>query len=220
MAKIYSLSAEARKRSGTSALKKMRLEGLIPSIVYGRGFENQNLKVNAREFSQLISRNASENILVNLEVKNQSPQLAFIQDIHHHTVTGEILHADFLAIDKNTEITAQVAIFLEGDPIGVHKGGLLSQQIHSLEIKCLPDYLPESISASIDHLDIDDYLYLKDIQLPDNVNTSSQSNLIIAVVAKMRATVSEESASGSEEQSSPSDSAPKEEEAKSENSDS
>ena len=192
MAKIHSLSAEERKRSGSGALKQMRKEGLIPSVIYGKTSENINLKVNGREFSYLIEQSVSENILVNLEIKEKGQQLAFIQDIHHHPVNGKILHADFLAIDEKTEITAQLPIVLKGEPAGVKKGGLLNQQIHTLEIKCLPTHLPESLFANVDHLEIDEILSLKDIEFPEGVLCSAQPSLIIASVVKMKAVLSEE----------------------------
>ena len=62
MAKTQSLKAEDRKRTGTGLLKRMRREGFVPSVVYGGGSENRNVKVKAKEFRDLLAHSASANI--------------------------------------------------------------------------------------------------------------------------------------------------------------
>jgi large subunit ribosomal protein L25 len=52
MSKTTTLKAAPRLRSGSGKLKQMRREGWLPSVVYGRGVENENLKVDAKTFSE------------------------------------------------------------------------------------------------------------------------------------------------------------------------
>lgn len=47
MAKKITLKAAPRARTGSGLLKQMRREGWLPSVMYGRGAENKNLKVDA-----------------------------------------------------------------------------------------------------------------------------------------------------------------------------
>ena len=98
MAKTQSLKAEDRKRTGTGMLKRMRREGFIPSIVYGGGSENRNVKVRSKEFRDMLARSASANIIVDLELEGGKNQLAFVKDLQHDPLSGSILHADFLAV--------------------------------------------------------------------------------------------------------------------------
>jgi large subunit ribosomal protein L25 len=48
MAKTQTLKAETRNRTGSGVLKQMRREGYIPSVVYGKGSETINIKVNTK----------------------------------------------------------------------------------------------------------------------------------------------------------------------------
>ena len=68
MAKTQTLKAETRNRTGSGVLKQMRREGYIPSVVYGKGSENINIKVNTKALTDMLARSASESILVDLEV--------------------------------------------------------------------------------------------------------------------------------------------------------
>jgi large subunit ribosomal protein L25 len=55
MAKKTSLQAAPRARTGSGRLNQMRREGWIPSVIYGRGTENINLKVDKPKPSRTSS---------------------------------------------------------------------------------------------------------------------------------------------------------------------
>ena len=186
MAKPKTLKAEERARTGSGVLKQMRREGFIPSVIYGGGSENKNVKVHGKTFSDMLHNAASDSILVNLEVEGGGAQLAFLQDVQHNRLTSEILHIDFLAVDEKTEITANLPLELEGEPAGVKAGGLLEQMLHSLEIQCLPKDLPEQITTDVTALEVGDALHIGEITFPDGVAPTLNEDVVVAVVAKAR----------------------------------
>ena len=163
MAKKTTLQAAPRARSGTGRLKQMRREGWVPSVIYGKGTENINLKVDAKTFADLLAHSSSENILVNLEIEGHGTRLAFLQSIQHDSLSGKTLHADFRSIDENTAITAHIPTHLNGESAGVKAGGLIEQYVHAIEITCLPNDLPESIEVDISALQIGDSLHIGEI---------------------------------------------------------
>ena len=193
MAKPQTLKAEERARTGSGVLKQMRREGFIPSVIYGGGSENQNVKVDSKTFTDMLNHAVSDSILVNLEVEGGKAQLAFLQDVQHNRLTNEILHVDFLAVDEKTEITANLPLELTGEPSGVKAGGLLEQMLHSLEVRCLPKDLPEQIETDVAHLEIGDALNVGEITFPDGVAPTLGDDVVVALVAKTRvAAVAEE----------------------------
>ena len=199
MAKPQTLKAEERARTGSGVLKQMRREGFIPSVIYGGGTENKNVKVHAKTFSDMLNHAASDSILVNLEVEDGGTQLAFLQDVQHDRLSNEILHVDFLAVDEKTEITANLPLELEGEAKGVKAGGLLEQMLHSLEVRCLPKDLPEHISTDVTHLKVGDALHVGEVTFPEGVEPTLNSDVVVALVAKTRAAKSGE-ASGAEDE--------------------
>jgi len=184
MANKQSLKAAVRARTGSGRLNQMRREGWLPSVIYGRGTENQNLKVHAKTFSELLAKSSSENILVNLDIEGSGTRLAFLQAVHHDSLSGKPLHADFLAIDENTPITAHIPAHLVGEAIGVKAGGLLEQYIHAIEITCLPNDLPETLEFDVTQLEEGDSLHISDVTFPPGVRTTHAPNVVIAHVGK------------------------------------
>jgi len=194
MAKKTSLKAAPRARSGSGRLKQMRREGWLPSVIYGRGTEAKNLKVDAKTFTELLAHSSSENILINLNVEGEGTLLAFLQSIQHDPITGSALHADFLAIDDKTEITAHIPAHLNGEPAGVKLGGILEQYVHAIEITCLPNDLPETIEIDVSGLGEGASLHISDIAFPKGVRPTHAGEVVIAHIGKTGAAVSEEAA--------------------------
>jgi large subunit ribosomal protein L25 len=186
MSTTHTLKAEPRKRTGSGVLNQMRREGYVPSVVYGGGTDNQNVKVNEKAFRDLLAQSASENILVNLELGGGGSQSAFLKAVQHHPLTGRVLHIDFLAIDQNTEITASIPVELTGEAIGAKEGGLLEQLLHSVEIVSLPKDLPEVIEAAVDHLEVGAALHVGEVAWPDGVKPTVGEDVVVALVAKAR----------------------------------
>ncbi|MGC4016747.1 MAG: 50S ribosomal protein L25 [Luteolibacter sp.] len=179
MATKQTLKAAQRARTGSGRLNQMRKEGWLPSVIYGRNTENLNLKVDAKTFAELLAHSSSDNILVNLEVEGQGTRLAFLQSIQHDAISGAALHADFLAIDEKTEITAKVPVHLNGEPAGVKAGGVLEQYIHTLEIHCLPNDLPDTIEVDITSLALGASLHISELPLAKGVKATHAGDVVV-----------------------------------------
>ena len=200
MAKTHTLKAEDRKRTGTGMLKRMRREGFIPSVVYGGGSETRNVKISAKDFRDMIGASASANVLVDLELDGGGQQLAFVKDLQHDPLSGNILHADFLAINEATEITAQIPVVLNGEALGVKLGGQLEQLLYTIEIKCLPKDLPETIEGDVSDLDVGDALHVGGMQWTEGVSPTLGEDVVVALAAKARIVlIDEEEETGEDE---------------------
>ena len=195
MAQKHTLKAEPRARTGSGLLKQMRREGWLPSVIYGKGSENRNLKVDAKAFHELLAHSTSENILINLEVGSEAKILAFLQDVQHDPLTGDPLHADFRAVDEKTEITAHVPVHLTGEAAGVKAGGLLEQMLHALDVRCAASALPEELSFDVTNLEEGGSLHIGDVKFPDGVTPLYTADVVIAHVGKSAAATSEAAAS-------------------------
>ena len=187
MSQKTNLKAAIRNRTGSGRLNQMRKEGWLPSVMYGLGKENKNLKVDLRTFVDVLAHSTSENILVNLDIEGAGQSLAFLQAVQHHSITGAPIHADFRAIDENTEIVAHVPLHLDGEPVGVKNGGgVLEHIVHSLEIRCLPNDLPSLLHADVTSLEIGDSLHISELKLPAGVVATHAGTVVVAHLGKPR----------------------------------
>ncbi len=191
MAKTLSLKAATRKRTGSGVLKQMRRDGELPSVVYGKGSENVNIKVNTKELTDLLAHSSSTSILIDLEIDGGSPLTAFLQSTQKNPLSGHLVHADFLAVTKGMKISASIPVELHGEPAGVKSVGIIEQLIRDLEISCSPKDLPERIEASIESLEVGDSLSIGDLDLPEGVEVSLASDVLVAIVNESRVTKSE-----------------------------
>ncbi len=194
MAKKTNLKAALRKRTGSGPLNQMRREGWIPSVIYGRGVSNLNLKVDAKTFQELLAHSTSESIVVNLQIEGEATRLAFVQSIQHDPISGSVLHADFRSIDEKTEITAHIPTHLHGESAGVKAGGVVEQYVHAIEITCLPNDLPEMIEVDISSLEVGSSLHIGELKLPAGVRATHAADVVVVHIGAPGAALSEAAA--------------------------
>src|SRR6516225_6116054 len=105
--KSVPLNAFPRSLARRAGAKKLRSSGRIPAVIYGRQAQPQNLEVNAKEMEDLIHHSISENMLVDLAVKDDArpKRLALVQEVQHHQLSGEVLHVDFHEVAENEKVT-------------------------------------------------------------------------------------------------------------------
>ena len=184
MAKKTSLKAAPRARTGSGRLNQMRREGWLPSVIYGRGAENKNLKVDSKSFNEVLAHSSSDNIIINLDIEGEGTRLAFLQAIQHDPISGIPVHADFLAIDEKTEITAHIPAHVHGEAPGVKSGGVIEQYVHALEITCLPDDLPEVLDLDVSGLQLGDSLHLGEIKYPKGVRPTHAADVVVIHIGR------------------------------------
>jgi len=174
----------------------MRREGYLPSVVYGKGSENVNIKISTKALTDMLAHSASESILVDLEIDGGSAQTAFLQSTQHNPLSGALVHADFLAVTEGMKISASIPVEVHGEPVGVKAGGIIEQLIRDLEISCSPKDLPERIDANIEHLAVGDSITIGDLALPDGVEPTLASDVLVAIVNESRVTKSADEEGG------------------------
>src|SRR5712691_1614090 len=179
MAKQVKLSATRRTGTGRSAVRKIKAQGAVPAIIYGGKNKPEALQVSRRDISLMLSHASGENILVELEIEGEkSGRLALVQEVQHSPLGGEVLHVDFHAVSMDEMIEADVPLEASGIPTGVKTfGGLLEQNLRSLEIECLPRDLPDVITVDVSHLNIGDAIHVREVPLPPGVTTRVPADL-------------------------------------------
>jgi large subunit ribosomal protein L25 len=157
-------------------------------VIYGAKDAATNLEVDKRDIENLLAHAVSENILVQLEIKDgekTTNRLSLIQEVQHHPVRGEIIHVDFHAVSMNEEIDAEVVLEPTGEPVGVKTfGGLLQQSMRLLPIRCLPQDLPEIIVVDVSALNIGESIHVRDIKLPAGVTAVPDEDLTVFLVSE------------------------------------
>jgi large subunit ribosomal protein L25 len=177
------LEAKPRDLSGKGPSRRLRSEGLIPAVVYGRHFEKPtHIAVDPIGIRKAIATPHKFNTLISLKVAGQE-QLVLLKDYQQDPVTREILHADFIGVKENEKVKVKVPLVLTGKAAGVLEGGILSQSRRDMEVWALPNSIPEKIEADVSHLKIAAAMHVNEVKLPAGVELKTTVNYTIAVVS-------------------------------------
>ena len=188
--KSVPLNAFPRSLARRSGAKKLRTEGRIPAVIYGRQNKPQNVEVNAREMGDLILHSVSENLLVDLAVKDDSTpkRLALVQEVQHHPLSGKVLHVDFHEVSPTEKVTIMVPVETVGEAAGVkNSGGVLEHVLFKLKVRALPKDLPEQIVIDVTNLELNKTIHIGEVKAPEGVEIMGGKNIPVVSVAVPRA---------------------------------
>lgn len=155
------LQATERKDTPRSELKKMRKIGNIPAVIYGAKVESKPVFISSADLTKTI-RAVGRNGVISLDVGG-TKQDVILSDYQEEPLKKEIIHVDFLAVDKSSKITVEVRLALVGEALGVKDGGMLQQPLHQLSVTTTPDNIPPQIEVDVANLQVGETLYVKDI---------------------------------------------------------
>ncbi|MGH8933365.1 MAG: 50S ribosomal protein L25/general stress protein Ctc [Egibacteraceae bacterium] len=183
MAKQIALAAQPRAESGKGEARRLRRAGRVPAIAYGVGVSPTALSVDALELYHVLHTGAGTNAVISLGIDGGS-QLVLAREIQRHPVRREILHVDFVAVQRDVKVEVDIPILLQGEAPGAEEGGVVSQELYSVRVRVLPMEVPEQIMADVSDLQIGDVRRLEDLQLPAGVELlDDPERAVVSVVS-------------------------------------
>ncbi|MFB2924120.1 MULTISPECIES: 50S ribosomal protein L25/general stress protein Ctc [Aerosakkonema] len=182
------LTVECQKRPENSKPNSLRRNGQIPAVLYGHnGSESVSLAVNAKTVELLLKKASINNTLINLNVTDLpwSGQ-TILREVQSHPAKGHIYHVSFFSVAAHGNIEVKVPLYFVGESKGVKlRGGMLDTVISSLQVKCLPDSIPEKIDVDVTNLDIGDAIHINELTLPPGVSAVVETNeVVVSVLAQ------------------------------------
>jgi large subunit ribosomal protein L25 len=178
------LQAKERKEFRHSALRKIRDNGNIPAIIYGAKVENKPVFVSSADLTKTI-RTVGRNGVISLDVDGSKFDVV-LTDYQEDSFKKEILHVDFLAVDKSSKINVEVRLVLVGEAVGVKDGGVLQQSIHQLSITSTPDHIPQQIEVDISNLQVGETVLAGDIPSAGTFSINHEDEEVVASILPPR----------------------------------
>ncbi|WNZ59769.1 50S ribosomal protein L25/general stress protein Ctc [Myxococcus sp. MxC21-1] len=177
------LEAKPREGSGKGVARRLRAEGLIPAVVYGKHLEKPvHISVNPKAVRQAINTPHKFNTLIQIKVEGGDRQV-LLKDYQMDPVTRAILHADFLDVRPTDKVKVNVPLVLSGRAQGVADGGLLTQARREIEVWSLPGAIPEKLEVDVTPMKIAEVLHINDLKLPEGVSVKTNVNYTLAVIS-------------------------------------
>lgn len=194
MSKII-LKAEPRSITGKQ-VRQLRRQGKLPAIIYGHKIDPKSITLDLRDATKVLST-VSSSSLVTVELDGKEyPSLVRERQIDF--IVGTLKHVDFQTVSLSEKIRTSVTIRFEGEaPALKDQDAILSSGINSIEIEAYPQDLPEGFTVDISTLNaIGDSLYVKDIDVPENVEILSNPEELVVIVSSSFTAEEEEEVEG------------------------
>ena len=191
------MTVQRRPVTGTRPVRRLRDEGLVPGVVYGRDTEPLPIAVKARELVKLLHSKSGERALVTLRLDDSTSweKPALVKAIQHDPVDGHVLHVDFHAIVLTERLRVKVPVLLKGEPVGVkQEGGILEHFLREVEVECLPTEIPVSVEVDVSAMKIGETVHVRNLTPPKNAKITSDADGVITSIQKPKEEKPEEAA--------------------------
>ncbi len=182
------LEVARRDQTGKRRMRRMRAGGDIPAVLYGHGQENITLSIPAEQLAAAIRHGARM-----VDLTGAVSESALIRDIQWDTFATDVLHVDLTRVDKSELVEVTLAIELRGVAPGIRAGGVVQQPLHEVEIECPAGSIPENIEVNINHLELDQAIHARELELPEKAKLLTPEEQIV-VQCVMPTVVEEEEA--------------------------
>jgi len=196
---IMNLKATLRETVGNGPSRALRREGKVPAILYGPNTEPVKLTIDKLDLEPIFKSGAVAQKLLKLDIDGADGTTnVMVKEIQKHPVSHNLLHLDFYRVSMDQKIKVMVPVVTTGKCAGVEIGGMLQIIRRELEVFCLPDQIPETITVDITDMDIGDSLHVEDLELEGDVEVSAEVNFTILTILSPKA--EEEEVEGEEEE--------------------
>lgn len=178
------ISASVRNTSGKGPMRQLRMKGMTPAVVYGRGAEAQKLQLDSKTLMAQLLEFYRKNTIVTLKVDGASEKTVMVGEVQTDPVRDTLIHVDFCEIDLQKERAFNVPLTLTGSAKGVDLGGLLTAHYTTVILEGKPLDIPDECTIDITSMAIGDELKCSALSLPDNVKMVTELEAVLVSVVK------------------------------------
>jgi large subunit ribosomal protein L25 len=189
------LQVKERELTGNGPARRLRIEGLIPGVLYSRGAESKSITVEVEGLVDAIHAHG-HNVILELEIgeadkaakgkKKAATHFAVIKALQRHPTKRTLVHVDLHEVDLAVEIEGTVAIELVGTPAGAVDGGIVDFEHREVNVRALPSSMPDLIELDVTGLMIGHHLSVEALVAPAGTEILDDPATVIVTLAPPR----------------------------------
>jgi large subunit ribosomal protein L25 len=177
---MTTLKVQERTVFTNSARRKVREQGQVPAVIYGKSTDTKSISLDSLELIKTL-RDEGRNAIIKLDLDGKSHSV-MLYEMQTDPLKNEIIHADFHVVNLNEDVVVEVPITLTGDAAGVKDGGVLQQPIYQVSITAKPGDIPQSIEVDISELGVNDTLMIKDVKVSGKYTFNHEEDEVVASI--------------------------------------
>ena len=191
------LPVTERTRLGSAESRRLRRQGLVPGVLYGRS-DPVAICIGERDLRAALSTGAGSHAVLDVAIDGGREHSAILKDYQRDKVRGTITHVDLQEIRLDQKIHSAVAVTLVGEPAGVKEGGVLSQVVNEVHVEGLPLEIPQHLEVDVSGMHIGDSLRLAELEVPDTITVLDDLDATVLATVTVPTRVEEPEVEGEE----------------------
>jgi large subunit ribosomal protein L25 len=183
------LKAEVRNQDeiGNRSARKLGRLNYIPAVMYGLEKEPVNIKVNKKDFTDLLKGHSISSVIfdINLDTDSKKKESVIVKEYQKNPISRELIHLDFLRIEMKKEIETTVPIRILNEEVAVgikESGGVLQHGLRELHISCLPSDIPEHIDYDISELQMGEAVRVENIEVEEKIKILNDPHEVVVSI--------------------------------------
>jgi large subunit ribosomal protein L25 len=176
------LLVQDRAVLGSAESRRLRRQGLIPGVLYGRERPHA-ISIAERDLRNALTGAGGLNAVLDVVIDGGDAHSSVLKDYQLHKVRGTITHVDLQEVRLDQPIHATVSVHLIGEAIGTKEGGVLSQGVSEVNVEALPMDVPALLEFDVSELGVNDTARLDQLVLPEGVTLLDDVETVLAGVS-------------------------------------
>jgi large subunit ribosomal protein L25 len=170
MANATQLAADPRERAVKGAARATLRAGRVPAVIYGNKQDSVLISVDPLDLMRQLKGPGFFARVFEITVGGETYRV-LARDLQLDPISDDPIHVDFMRFSASTRLVVEVEMAFENEEEcpGIRVGGVLNVVRHTVEMRCAPDGIPESISVDLTGLEIGDSIHISSVTLPDDV---------------------------------------------------
>ena len=193
------LQTSIRVAKGKGPARRLRRDGMVPAVLYGKSVAPIALNASPRDISAALSGPLRANTVIKLSITGapagmDSEYNVMVRDYQYDPVSRNLLHVDFLSVPLDRQMKIDIPLKFTGRSVGEQAGGIVTVSYRSIPAECLPEDIPEAIEADITDLNIGDSLTVGSLSTGKGVTLllSDQTSVVSVRTKKAEVEVKED----------------------------
>jgi large subunit ribosomal protein L25 len=179
-----SFRLSVRDKVGGSTSNNLRQQGMIPAILYGAGKENVPLAIDIRDVEKGLHSTGFFTTIYELNVGG-TKERAMVREVQYHPVKDRPIHVDFMRVSKGAKISVRVPVVFKNEleSPGIKRGGVLNVILHSIDLTCAIENIPDHLEIDLTGLEIGDSIHTDQMKFGEGVMvTHPERDITIATI--------------------------------------
>ena len=184
------VTAHIRHNTGKSTARRIRREGRLPAVIYGKG-DSTSLTIEAAILVEIRRSAGGTNAVLDMNLLGDQEEQchAILREVQIDPVSREPLHVDFYRVDPNEPIRVTINVETINElPDEVKIANTTASLVlYEVDVECLPGNIPESIRVDLATLTGGHALHAGDLDLPVGVTLMTDAETAVVTLHTARA---------------------------------